>query len=369
MTTTRSIRLALAAAATALAIAGPTPARAQEVPVAAPLEQSFVRRGIAYINQWEQHRLTFVEADTTLQVAGWFDALGTINSIALADSGGATPAHQYVYVVSTGGVEAVEVTTPSAPVKLHTYLPSAGRETRWAKVVGATLYLADTGGGGMLRKFDVSNPSAPIQLAARVYAAPLADVNLLALDASYLVVTFDVPAVVRTSDLAIVSTIPLAGCAGQVNVGRTLYSMCKANLQSPTRLHVYDLSIVALPVSLGSVALSRVGYAPSLMSAVQQGGRRFVETYGTDGWEEEDLITIEVTTPATPIETSVLPVRFGTVHYQPFDLDVDGTRGYLYAITPYGWNPRRWFQIVKLDLSNAATPRLTSLDPVPRLPD
>lgn len=372
MTTARPIPFLLAAT---LAVAGATAtlAHAQDAggggPItAAPAEQSFVRRGLAYINQWEQNRLTFVEADTTLQVAGWYDAMDIINSIALADSGGATPAHQYVYVVTFAGVEAVEVTTPRSPVKLHTYPASAGRETRWAKVIGHDLYIAETGPTGLIRRFDVTNPAAPVALASRTFAA-VADVNLVALDSSYLLAVLDKPTVLRVSDLAPIASLPLAGCAGQAGVGRTVYEMCKANLWSPTRIHAYDLSAITAPVPLGSVTLSRAGYAPSLMSVVQQGGRRFVETYATDGGDEEDLVTVEVTDPQAPVETSVLPIRFGTVHYMPIDLDAVGTTGYLYAIGPVGWNPRRWFYVVKLDLTNAATPVLRSLDAVPRLPD
>jgi hypothetical protein len=353
--------LALATALCALAAGTASAQIVQEK----PFEQSFVLGGNAYVNQWDQSRLTIAAAANPAQVVATFDALDVIESQEIAAP--------YIYLVTASGVEVLDVSAPASPRLIATILPAAGHQPGWIKVIGTHAYETEYGNGWLLRSFDVSVPASPTFLGQRVLATggSSSGGQVSAIDASHIAVGMYTsgPQVLDVSNPAnptLTSTVPAGGCGGQIAKDHRLYLWCGLT-SSTSRVVVYDLSNPALPGLVGTLTVPRASYDPMLLALAVRNGRTYLfgEVLVND---EEDLAIVDVTAPSSPQLASMLRLASGGADYQALDVDVVGTTAWVACVLPPHWPIVYYFFVAEVDIADPAHPVLRAIRAVPRLP-
>ncbi len=252
---------------------------------------------------------------------------------------------RYAYVGNTGYISVVDVSNPSAPIQIATTSVSVSGATA-VSVAGRYLYAASIGSSGNFSVIDISNPSAPVRVGT----------TSVGTNPNYIFVSGRYAYTANLAGGGTISVVDISNPLGPVQIvtssvpnivslfvsGRYLYA---ASAGSSGNFSVIDISN---PSVLAQISTTSVGGSPK---SVYVSGRYAYVTNGDD----KSISVVDVSNPSAPVQISTTSV--GNI---PQSIFVSGRYAY---VANYGSST-----ISVVDVSNPLSPiqvATTSVDTNP----
>lgn len=336
--------------------------------VADSLEKSFIFSDVVYTPQGNTLALSAKSAPGTLlalvKTSDYIRAFDLFEKVAYLANNDA-------------GVAVVDVSNPSAPVRLQQLPASKGYQTMNVKVAHNRLYVVEwnlTVKKWNLLVYTLANPLSPTFLASSSLGchASASGGMMVALDDQHLAVTFYVEGiavynVARAGSITQVATITVAGQSAMALHQGRLFVHSGLTMGS-SKLTVWDVQNPAAPILLGQRLLARAAYDHEAnLSLGIRNGQLYAFLGGTAGWSTETMIIVNVTSnaPGAPLYLNLTNPAGESITVA--DIDVIGKTAWISGWkVPVDFPAGYLYWVLKVDISDPSLPSVVDAVRVPK---